>query len=191
WTANETSSELVVRLIVHLHGGTDLLDKTVTHDHNTVAHSHSFHLVMGHITHRGIETVVQFDKLGPHVDAQLGIQVTQWLIKEEDFRLPHNGPPHGDTLPLATGELLGLAVKQIANPENICRSFDSAGNFVSRGAAQLERKGHVFVHRHVRIEGVVLKHHGDIAIFGGDIVHQTVTNVNFPCRDVFQPGHHT
>src|SRR5215471_2095829 len=190
WTADETSYKLILRLIVHLHGGTDLLDKTVPHDHDTVPHGHGFHLVMGHVNHRGIETVVQFDKLGPHVDAQFGIEVTQRLIKEEDLWLPYNGSPHGDTLSLTTGELLGLAVQQIANAENVRRSFDPASNFVLGSAAQLEREGHVFVHRHVGIEGVVLKHHGDIAVFRWDIVHQTVANVNFSRRDVFQPGHH-
>src|SRR4029434_11051681 len=116
---DETSHKLVLRLIVHFHGGANLLDKAITHDHNTVAHGHRFQLVMGYVHHRGIKTVVQFDELGPHVHAQLGIQVAQRLIKEKHFRLPHNGPPHRHTLPLTTGELLAPAVPQGATVENV------------------------------------------------------------------------
>ena len=88
-----------------------MLDKAIAHHDDAVTHGHGFHLVMGHINHRGIETFVELDEFGTHVDPQLGIQVTQGLVKQEDFRLPHNRPPYGDALPLPTGELLGLAVE--------------------------------------------------------------------------------
>src|SRR5262249_38620023 len=125
-----------------------------------------------------------------HVDPQLGVQVTQGLIKQEDFRLPHNRSPYRNALPLPTGELLRLTVEQIADTENIRRAFDPALDLIPRGAAQLERKGHIFVDRHVRVEGIILKYHGDIAVFGRHIVHQAITNIDLPSRDVLQPCYH-
>src|SRR5262249_38949487 len=187
---NEAGHELVLRLIINFHGWTDLLDKAIAHDYDTVPHGHGFHLVMGHINHRGIETLVELDQLSTHIDPQLGVQVTQWLIKQEDFRLPHNRPAYCDALPLSTRELLRLAVEQIADTENVSRGFDPTLDLVPRGTAQLEREGHVFVDRHVRVEGIILEHHGDITVFWGYIVHQALTDIDLSCRDVLQPCDH-
>jgi hypothetical protein len=40
------------------------------------------------------------------------------------------------------------------------------------------------------IQGVVLEHHGDIAIFGGYVVNFYVADVQLALGDFFQPGDH-
>src|SRR5256885_16236418 len=50
--------------------------------------------------------------------------------------------------------------------------------------------GHVVVHAHVRIEGVRLEDHGDVAVLGGDVVDDAVADQDLPFGDRLQPGEH-
>src|SRR5690349_9159657 len=56
--------------------------------------------------------------------------------------------------------------------------------------AQLEREGHVLVDAHVRVEGVVLEDHGDVAIFGRHIIDAPLPNVEIPAGDLLQSRDH-
>jgi hypothetical protein len=41
---------------------------------------------------------------------------------------------------------------------------------------QLEAKGHIVVDGHVRVQGIVLEDHGDVAIFGVDPIDNALTD---------------
>ena len=45
----------------------------------------------------------RFD-LRPHLDAQLGIEIGERLVEQEDLGFAHDGPAHGDALTLAARE---------------------------------------------------------------------------------------
>src|SRR5258708_24786225 len=55
---------------------------------------------------------------------------------------------------------------------------------------QLEAEGHVVGDVHVGIEGIVLKHHGDIAVFGINVIDPSVTDVEIASTGFIQPSHH-
>ena len=59
-----------------------------------------------------------------------------------------------------------------------------------RRAAQLEREAHVGGDRHVRIERVVLEHHGDVALFRRHVVDDAVADADLAAGDVLQPRDH-
>jgi len=40
------------------------------------------------------------------------------------------------------------------------------------------------------IKGVVLENHGDVAILGGNVVHQDFIDSDFPVGQLFESGHH-
>ena len=56
---------------------------------------------------------MQLGDLDAHGNAQLGVEVGQRLVEEEDLRVAHDRPPDGDALALAAGELRGLALQQL------------------------------------------------------------------------------
>ena len=48
--------------------------------------------------------------LHSHVNPQLGIQITERLIEQQQLRLDHQSPSKCDSLPLSAGHLLGKTV---------------------------------------------------------------------------------
>ena len=61
------------------------------------------------------DALVQLLDLGAHVDAQLGVEVGQRLVEQEQQRIAHQRAAHRDALALAAGELRRLAVEQLAD----------------------------------------------------------------------------
>ena len=92
-----------------LRGG-DLLNDAVLHDHDTVTEGHSLGLVVSDVDERALDLVAQLDELGTHLVAQLGVQVGQRLVHQEDLRITHDGAADSDTLALAARKRLGLTV---------------------------------------------------------------------------------
>src|SRR5215475_7056294 len=49
---------------------------------------------------------------------------------------------------------------------------------------------HVLIDRHVRVQGVILKHHGDVALARRQIINLALTNEKVAAGNIFQPGDH-
>ena len=58
---------------------------------------------MGDVDEGRVQALVQFADERTRFHTQLGIQVGEWLIQQEDGRLAHDGPAEGDALPLTAG----------------------------------------------------------------------------------------
>ncbi len=145
---------------------------------------------MRDIDERGAQALVQLGDFGPHLRAQLGVQVREGFVEEEDLRVAHDGAPQRDALPLAAGKRLRLAVQQVGDVERAGRLFHAALDFVLRHLAQLQAERHVVVDRHVRVQGVVLEDHRDVAVLRGDVVGKGVAYVKLTRRDFLQAGNH-
>ena len=145
---------------------------------------------MGHIDHRGAQPLVESLDLRAHLDAQLGIQIRQRLVEQEDRRVAHDGPAHGDTLPLPAREMARQAVEQPGQAEDLRRGPHLPEDLLWPRLLQLQGEGHVLGHRHVRIERVVLEHHRDVAILGRHVVHHARADADRAARDGLQPGDH-
>ena len=81
--------------------------------------------------------LVKLLDLGAHLDAQLGVEIRQRLVEQEHLRFAHDGAAHRDALPLAAGELVRLAIKQVGDVEDaggVRRPglISAFGNFCSR-----------------------------------------------------------
>ncbi len=169
--ADEAGDEHVDRLVVQRLRRVELLQDAVAHDGDAGGHGHGFRLVVGHVDEGGLQPLVQFGNVGAGLHAQFGVEVGERLVEEKHLRLADDGAAEGHALALAAGELARLALEHVGQAEHFGRFLHAPVDFGPGNAAQLEAEGHVVVHGHVRVEGVGLEHHRDIAVFRGDVVH--------------------
>jgi hypothetical protein len=64
--------------------------------------------------------------LGAHLHAQLGVEVGERLVEQEDLRVAHDGAAHRDALPLPARELARVAVSSASRPEDLRRPLHLA-----------------------------------------------------------------
>ena len=136
------------------------------------------------------QALVEAGDLRARLHAQLGIEVGERLVHEEDGRLTHDGATQGDALALAAGELARLAVEQVLAGEHGRRLVDAALDLGLGRLAQLQAEGHVVVHGHVRVQRVALEDHGDVAVLGGDVVDDPVADGERALGDLLEAGDH-
>ncbi|EWS65443.1 hypothetical protein Y695_01300 [Hydrogenophaga sp. T4] len=175
---------------VDLFGGAKLFHPAGVHHDHALRQRHGFDLVVGHEQRGDAEFAVQFLDLQPGLGAQLGVEVGQRFVEQEDLGLAHDGAAHGHALALTTREFARLARQQVTE-------FEDAGGLVhtlldlgNRHLLDLQAIGHVVEHGHVRVERVVLEHHGDVALGRLQRVDHTFANADVAATDVFQAGHH-
>ena len=188
--ADEAGDEQVVGTVVEVERGADLLDDAVMHDDDLVGHGHGLDLVVRHVDGGRLQALVQLLDLGAHGDAQFGVEVGQGLVEQEDLRVAHDGAAHGDALALAAGELARIAVEQLREAEDLGGALHALVDLGPRRPPQLHGEGHVVGDRHVRVERVVLEHHGDVALFRGDVVDDALADADLPRRDVLESRDH-
>ena len=129
--------------------------------------------------------------LGAHLDAQVGVEVRERLVHKENGGLPHERPAHGDALPLAAGELAGLARDDLREPEHLGRLASLALALALRDASHPQSERDVLEHAQMRVEGVVLEDHGDVPILGREVVYDLAVEANRSRRHVLETGDHS
>jgi hypothetical protein len=74
------------------------------------------------------------------------------------------------------GELARPALEERPELEDLRRALDAFLDLRRRHAADAQPIRHVLVHRHVRVERVVLEHHRDVPVLRFHIVHDPVAD---------------
>ena len=145
---------------------------------------------MGDIERGDAELALQLLDLDPHLHPQLGVDVAERLVEQEHLRVAHDGAPHRHPPALAAGKLRRLALQQLRQFQRVRRRADLTVDLRSRLAPVDQPVGHVAVDGHVRIEGVVLEHHGDVALGRLQPVHPSAVDQQITLGDRLQPGDH-
>ena len=174
--ADEACNETVDRGLIEGLWRADLQEKPFIHDRDAGPHRHRLDLVVGDVDDGRLESLVETRDLRTRLNAQLGIEVRERLVHEEDGRFTDDGASKRDTLALAAGEFLGLAIEQILELDRLCRFLHPPLDLRLGHLPQLEAERQVLTNRHVRVQGVALEDHRDIAILGRHIVDHPVTD---------------
>ena len=189
--ADEAGHEQVGGRIIQLQGRADLLDIAHGHTHDPVSQGQGLDLVMGDVDHGGIQPLVQQQDLTAGGGAELGVQVGQGLVEEEQLGVADDGAAHGHTLPLAAGQLRGLLVQLAGQIQDLssCQHLlmDDLGIFLAKG--QGER--HVFVNGHVTVESVVLEDHGHVTVLSRSVGHILAVDEQLAAGNILKACHHT
>ena len=187
---DEACDEQVRGMVEHLLRGADLLNEAVAHDDDAVAERHGLDLIVRDVDKGRVDLLAQLDDLRAHLVAQLRVKVRQRFVHQEHLGVAHDGAADGDALALTAGERLGLAVEVLGDVQNFRGFAHLAVDLVLGHLLELERERHVLIHRHVRVERVVLEDHRNVAVLGGHVVHQLAVDVQLARADLLQTRHH-
>ncbi len=103
--ADEIGDEAVRRSLIQLHRPAGLLDPTVAHDDDRVAHRQRLLLIVGHVHKGDPDLALEGLELELHLLAELEVEGTERLVEEQDRGSVHEGPGERDSLLLAARHL--------------------------------------------------------------------------------------
>ena len=85
----------------------------------------------------------------------------------------------------------GPALEQLLDVEGSRGFLDALVDLVFRQLANPEPEGHVLVNGHVRVQGVILEDHRDVAIFGRNVVDELGVDIKLAFGDVLETRDHS
>ncbi len=107
--ADELGDELAVRILVDVLRRADLDDLARVHDADARRQRHRLFLVVRDDHEGDAELLLQVHQLELRVLAQLLVERAERLIEQQQLRSLHERTRERDALPLAAGQLMGLA----------------------------------------------------------------------------------
>ena len=128
--------------------------------------------------------------LGAGRDTQLGIEVRQRLVHQEDIRLAHDSARQRHPLTLAARQRCRAPVQEIIQLDH---RGGAAHTLVMRRRIDVpyfQRKADVLVDIHVRVQAIGLEHHGDIPVLRLKVVHHLAVDLDIAAGDLLETGDH-
>ncbi len=157
----------------------DLFDIALVHHHQPVGQRHGLHLIMGDEDGGGGKALVQLADFGAHGDTQLGVEVGERLVEQEDLRFADDRAGHGDALALATGKGGRLTLQKIGKADDLRGFFDAAQALGLGDTGDFQRITDIAGDRHMRIKRIILEHHGAAAFTRLEPVDDAPANGDF------------
>ncbi len=162
--AEEAGDERRRGPLVELRRRAELLDPPAVHHRDRVGHRHRLLLVVRDVDERDPDLVLDPLQLHLHVLAQLEVERAERLVEEKHARVVHERSPEGDTLLLASRELLRLALRESGQSDELEHLGDASSQLILGDALALEPERDVVLDRHVREERVALEHRVDVPL---------------------------
>ncbi len=125
-----------------------------------------------------------------HLGAKLGIEIRQRLIEQEGRRIAHHGAADGDALALATGQRCRATVEIGFQPQRLAGFLNALVLLGFRQLRRVEPETDVLAHGHMRIDRIVLEHHGDVALFGVTFIDDFTADLEMTARNILKPCNH-
>ena len=178
--ADEIGHEGVLRSLVKIAGGAELLELPVIEDGDAVREGQGLFLIVGHIDGGDGQILLELSDFGAYLLADLGVQVGEGLVEQKHVRIENQGARQGHTLLLTARELTGIPFFEARQIDQRQRVVHLLGNFPMGCFLDLEAVGHIVEDGHVRPEGIVLKDHADVPFIGGHRRYFPVSEVDLP-----------
>ena len=160
--AQEVPHEARGRVLVQAAGRADLLDAPALHYRDAVGQAERLDLVVGHEEHRDAEPALEQLQLDPHLLAELGIEVAERLVQQQEIRLVHERPAESQALHLAAAQQRGRARLESLESDQAQHPLDLVADDAALHAAERERIGDVLEDGHVRPDRVRLEDHAEV-----------------------------
>src|SRR5579859_4345958 len=164
--SDEFTHEPAARSFVDLRRAAYLFDLALVHHDDSVRQGHAFGLIVGDEHARDARSLLQLLQPGAHVHAQLGVEIAERFVQQEQVRLEDHGSRERDALLLTARELRRRATLEALQPHQLEGFGDLVLDDAARRATYSERIGDVLEDGHVRPDGVALEDHADVALFG-------------------------
>ena len=168
----------------------ELLDASLAHDRDAVAHRERLALVVRDEDERDAESRLDELELELHLFAQLAVEGAERLVQQQDGRAVDECACERDPLLLAAGELGGLAIGEAAHLHHVERGGHALAHLGLGRAALLQAVGHVLGHAHVREQRVRLEHRVDVAAVGRGAEHALSGDADVAGIRLFESGDH-
>ena len=186
--ADKVRHEGVLRLVIDINGGADLLDAALGHDHHRVRHGQGLLLIVGHEHKGNAGGLLDLLQLLLHILAQLQIQGGQRLVQQQHLGLAHQSPGDGYPLLLPAGKAGDAAVlkagegNQGEHIPHLLLDFRFGHLLLPQG------EGHVLKHVQMGEQGIALEHGVHVALVGGHIVDVLPHEDNVPLIGALKPA---
>ena len=103
--AEEVGNETIDGAVVKVHGRSHLLQNPLVEHGDPIRDGVGFLLVVSHEDGGQLQLPLQLENLTPHLNAQVGVQIGQRLVQQQDPGLDDDGAGKGHSLLLAAGKL--------------------------------------------------------------------------------------
>jgi hypothetical protein len=110
-------------------------------------------------------------QLKAHLEAQLGVDIAQGIVEQQQFRRTRQRARQRRALLLAVRQLARRVGEHLVDLQQPGDALDAFANGRGRHAPRRQRTRDVVERGHVREEREVLEGHADAAVIGGDIRH--------------------
>ena len=141
-----------------------LLQAAVAEDRDPLAQGHRLAGIVRHVDHRHAQPLVQAADLVAQLAAKGGIEARQRLIEQEQLGPADDRPAQGHALLLAVGKFARPAIQQFGNAQRGGGLFHARPDLALGGSPQFQSEAQVAADRQMRIERLMLKDHGHVAI---------------------------
>jgi hypothetical protein len=162
----------------------------LVHHDDAVGERHRLDLVVGDVDGGDLKLVGEVLDLGAGRDAELGVEVRERLVHQEDVGLADDGAGERHALALAARKLGRAAVEEVGQFHHRGRAHDALAVFGFGDAADLQREADVLVDVHVGVERVALEHHRHVAVLRVEVVHPAAVEEDVALGRVLQPRDH-
>src|SRR5215475_10248716 len=164
--ADKIAHELVDGLFIKQSRVALLLHDAKVHERDTTGETERFDLIMGDKQQRYVQLPLQELHPYAHLFAQLGVQVAERFIQQQDSRLSDQRPCERDPLLLPTAQQRPRPIFETGHTDQLQCSPHAIADFFAGKFARFERKSHVLSDSHMGPDRVGLKYHTDVSLIG-------------------------